>query len=320
MSELQSRTSARARVLVVDDHPTFPKWVSRFLAETFDIVALAADGRQALELNRRLRPDVVVLDVAMPELDGFQTLERLRRESPETRVVFLTMHDDDEFAAAAVNAGALGYVVKSRIASDLITAIDSALAGRLFVPSLISLARVPGVHHAVQLHPDDLSYLDTVGEIVETTLRSGDPVVIVTTEATRAGITRRLQACHLNVSALIERRQYLEHDSPFILSLLVKEGRVDEARLQQYADDFDRFRLSAPGGSGGRLTIVSDVAISLCRNGDFEAALDVERIWNELTGALPFFTVCSYPSDCFEKPAAGDQLSRICAEHSAVIA
>jgi DNA-binding NarL/FixJ family response regulator len=320
MSDLQPRTSARPRVVLADDHPTFLKWVSRFLEGSCDIVGLAADGRQALDLNRRLRPEVVVLDVTMPELDGFETLEHLRRDSPETRVVFLTMHGDDEFVAAAINGGALGYVVKSRIASDLITAIEYARAGRVFVPCLSSLAKVPGVHHALQVHADDRHHLDTVSDLVATTLRSGDPVVIVATEATRAGITHRLQARHLTVSALLERGQYLEHDSPAILSQMVRDGRLDRERLRESADAFDQFRLGAPSGSGGRLTVVSDVAISLCRNGDFGAALDLERFWNELTRALPFFTVCSYPTECFETPAARDQLSRICAEHSAVIA
>src|SRR5688572_13199666 len=132
--------AARPRVLLADDHVPVLESVSRLLAGAFDIVALAGDGRQALDLARRFRPDVVVLDVAMPELDGFQTLEQLRRDGPETRVVFLTMHRDDELVSAAINAGAHGYVLKSRIQLDLIRAIDHALAGRLFVPSLTSLS------------------------------------------------------------------------------------------------------------------------------------------------------------------------------------
>ena len=97
--------AARPRVLLADDHVAFLESVSRLVAPAFDIVALAVDGRQALDLARRLRPDVAVLDVAMPELDGFQTLEQLRRDGLETRVVFLTMHREDEFVSAAINAG-----------------------------------------------------------------------------------------------------------------------------------------------------------------------------------------------------------------------
>jgi len=320
MSDLQPRRSARPRVLLADDHPAFVEWVSRFLAGAFEVVALANDGRQALDLARRLRPDVVVLDVAMPELDGFQTLEHLRRESPQTRVVFLTMHRDDEFIAAAINSGARGYVLKSRISSDLIDAIEHALAGRLYVPCLSSLSTVPGSRHTVHFHRDDAQFLDDVSELVGEILRSGEQVVVVTNEVTRIGIAQRLQARHMDLAMLAERGQYIEHDSALVLAAVMHEGRPDEKRLGEMIHGLDRLRHDGRGGPGSRLTIVGDMTVSLCRNGRFEAALEIERIWNELTRPLPFFTVCTYPVECFEQAATRSQLARLHAEHGAVIA
>jgi DNA-binding NarL/FixJ family response regulator len=168
-------------------------------------VALAGDGRQALDLARRLGPDVVVLDRTTPGLDGFQTLEQLRRDGPETRVVFLTMHRDDDFVSAAINAGARGYVLKSRIHLDLISAIDHALAGRLFVPSLTSLSTVAGSRHTAQFHANDRHFLDEVSQLVDATLRSGEQVVIVTSEATRIGVAQRLRARQMNLAMLAQR-------------------------------------------------------------------------------------------------------------------
>jgi DNA-binding NarL/FixJ family response regulator len=309
---------AKPRVLLADDHPAFLEWVSRRLAAAFDIVARAGDGRQALELARRLRPDVAVLDIAMPELDGFQTLEQLRRDSPDTRVVFLTMHQGDEFVSAAINAGAHGYVLKSRIYLDLISAIDHALAGRLFVPSLTSLAAVAGSRHAVQFHANDRHFLDQVSELVGATLRSGEQVVMWTCEATRIGVAGRLQARQMNLAMLAERGQYVELDSAVALSQMMHGEKPDKERLGEIVHGLDRLRLAGPDGPRSRLTIFGDTSASLCRNGDFEAALEIERMWNELTGPLPFFTVCSYPTDCFEHSAARNQVLRVCAEHSAV--
>ena len=94
-------------------------------------------------------------------------------------------------------------------------------------------------------------------------------------------------------------------------------GEPDKERLAEIIQGLDRLRLAAPNGPG-RLTIVGDMTVSLCRNGDFEAALEFERIWNELTRALPFFTVCSYPIDCFEHEEARNRLPNVCAAHSAV--
>ena len=318
MPAIELAPRARPRVLLADDHIVFLESVSRLLAATFDIVAVAGDGRQALDLAMRLRPDVVVLDVAMPELDGFQTLDQLRRDGSDTRVVFLTMHRDDEFVCAAINAGAHGYVLKSRI-HDLISAIDHALAGRLFVPSLTSLSTVAGSRHTVLFHDNDRHYLDEVSQLVGATLRSGEQVVIVASEATRIGVAQRLQARQMNLARLAERGNYVEQDSALALSQVMHDGRPDKERLAEIVHGLDRLRMAAPNGPRGRLTIVGDLTVSLWRHGDFAAALELERLWNELTHALPFFTVCVYPSDCFVHSAARNQLPNVCAEHNAVI-
>ncbi len=246
---------ARPRVLLADDHHAFLQSVNRLLAAAFDIVALASDGRQALDLARRLRPDVVVLDIAMPHLDGFQTLEQLRRDDPETRVVFLTMHSDNEFVAAAINGGAYGYVLKSRVHLDLISAIDHALAGRLFVPSLTSLSTVAGSRHTVHFHANDSHYLDEISQLVGATLRSGEQVVLLTSDATRIGVAQRLQARQMNLAVLAEREQYVATDSALALSHVMHEGRPDKERVAEMIHGLDLLRLAVPNGPRGRLTI-----------------------------------------------------------------
>ena len=277
---------------------------------------MAADGRQALDLARRLKPDVVVLDIAMPDLDGFQTLRLLRRDDAETRVVFLTMHRDDELVAAAINEGAHGYVLKSRGHLDLINAIDHALAGRLFVPSLASLAPVAGSRHAVQFHANDSRFLDEISQLVGATLRSGEQIVLVTSEATRIGVEQRLQS--LNLAMLAAEGQYVAQDSAQTLLEVMNDGRPDKARLAGLISGLEQLRLAFKQGPQSRLTIVGDMSPSLCLNGEFEAALELEQIWHELTRDLPFFTVCSYPIDCFEHSEARNQLPNVCNEHNAV--
>jgi DNA-binding NarL/FixJ family response regulator len=309
---------ARPRVLLADDYLPFLETVSGLLADAFDIVALAGGGHQALDLARRLRPAVIVLDIAMPDLDGFQTLKQLRRDDPETRVVFLTMHRDDELVAAAIKEGAHGYVLKSRAHLDLISAIEHALAGRLFVPSLTSLTTVPGSRHAVHVHANDSRFLDDVSQFVAATLRSGEQIVMVVSEATRIGVDQRLQARQMNLAMLSERGQYVAEDSALALSQVMIDARPDRRRLAQIINGLDHLRLAFQKRPNGRLTILGDMAVALCRNGNFEAALEIERIWNELTHALPFFTVCSYPIDCFEPSEGRTRLCNVCDEHSAV--
>ena len=308
---------ARPRILLADDHTAFLERVSRFLAVDFDIVAMASDGRQALDLTRRLNPDVVLLDVAMPELDGFQVLQALRQQSPHIKAVFMTMHRDDAFVAAAIEAGAHAYVLKSRISQDLTNAIDHALAGRLFVPSLTSLSAVAGASHTVQFHANDDQFVDDVSELVGTTLRSGNPVVIVASDETRTRVAQRLQARHTNFAVFAEQGQYIEQDSALALSHVMQDGRPEKRRLVDMMQRLERLRLAGPNGPHKRLTIFGDITVALCRKGEFEAALEIERIWHDLTQSLSFLTICSYPAECFQHEGGRDQLSRLCAEHRA---
>jgi DNA-binding NarL/FixJ family response regulator len=309
---------ARPRVLLADDNLDFLESVSRFLAPTFDIVAAATGGREALGLARRLRPDVIVLDVAMPGFNGFETLDQLRRDRPDSRVVFLTMYRDDDFVVAAINAGAYGYVLKSRFHLDLIGAIGHVLAGRLFVPSLTSLSTVAGNGHTVHFHTNDSQFLDELAHFIGTTLRSREQLALIACEATRMGVAERLQARQMNPAMLAERGQYFAQDSVLALSKVLHAGKPIRESLEEIIHGVERFRLAGPNGPRGRLTIVGDMSASLCLNGDFEAAVEVERLWSELTRRLPFFTVCLYPIDCIDHSEHGHHLANVCAAHSAV--
>ena len=158
-------------VLLADDHSLVLESVSAILADDFDIVAAVSDGRQALQASLRLDPDVIVLDVTMPELDGFQTANELKRAGSRATIVFLTMHQADEYVAAAVNSGAQGYVLKTRIHSDLAGALDHAIGGRVVVPSLTSLLAVADANgagqHAAHFRGNGRLYLDDQGQVPE---------------------------------------------------------------------------------------------------------------------------------------------------------
>ncbi len=123
----------RIRVVLADDHEAMLERVAGLLRTECDVVGTVTDGQQALEAARELKPDVLVLDISMPVINGIETAHRLREAGDQTRIVFLTVHDDADFAREAMAAGALGYVIKQRIASDLVTAIKDAHIGRSFL-------------------------------------------------------------------------------------------------------------------------------------------------------------------------------------------
>jgi DNA-binding NarL/FixJ family response regulator len=126
----------RIRVLLADDNEAILDRVMTLLAADCDVVGAVRDGRQALEAVQDLKPDVLVLDISMPVMNGIETAHLLKEAGAKVRIVFLTVHDDPNFAREALETGALGYVLKPRIASDLMAAINEVHAGRTFVSPL----------------------------------------------------------------------------------------------------------------------------------------------------------------------------------------
>jgi DNA-binding NarL/FixJ family response regulator len=134
-----SGSAGRPRVLLADDHPAVLALTAAALADEFLVVGKVGDGQELLAEAARLHPDVIVLDITMPRLDGIEAARQLRRSQQPARLVFLTVHEDADYARAALDAGGLGYVVKARLASDLLPAIRAALADRTFISPTVRL-------------------------------------------------------------------------------------------------------------------------------------------------------------------------------------
>jgi DNA-binding NarL/FixJ family response regulator len=133
----------RARILSADDHEEMRDQIKSLLDPEFEVLDSVADGLALLDAAARLHPDVCLLDISMPVLNGIEAAARLKQCGSASKVVFLTIHEDQDFLEAALNAGASGYVLKRRMALDLRPAIVEALAGRTFVSSCVSLRIKP---------------------------------------------------------------------------------------------------------------------------------------------------------------------------------
>ncbi|HLK67198.1 MAG TPA: response regulator transcription factor [Bryobacteraceae bacterium] len=132
----------RIRILLADDHPMVRQGFKMILSAQSDmeIVGEAGNGREAVEQAEELKPDIVVMDVAMPELNGIEATRRLAASIPHTRVIALSMHKDSVYVREILRAGARGYLLKDSGAGDLVSAIRAVASGEAYLSPAVSNA------------------------------------------------------------------------------------------------------------------------------------------------------------------------------------
>jgi CheY-like chemotaxis protein len=314
----QSNGGAKPRVLLVDDHGHILDAVAASLAGEFEVAAVATDGLQALDTAFRVNPDVIVLDVSMPGMDGFQTFRALENAGSRTPVVFLSMYDADVYVSEAFRCGGKGFVLKSNIARDLSSAIDQALLGGLFAPSLTSLYRLAeGGGHAMQVHGDDESFFDGLATLFDLALRLGDATCVIAPGRIRQSLGDRLRARGWNVGGTDGHKRYLAVDAASALNRFMRNGLPDETRLAEIAAEMEEYRRAVAERETSRLTIFGNMAMLLTADGNTKAATALENCWGRLTRELPLLTICGYSTSCFHG-CVPDVISRIRTEHWAL--
>ncbi len=135
-------TEIKIRVLLVDDHTILRQGLKMLLnaQPDMEVVGEASDGHQAIAEANRLLPDVILMDITMPEMNGIEATRQVRRQRPDMRVLVLTMHENEEYLFQVLRAGAAGYILKEAADTELITAIRAVQSGRFYLsPSAQSM-------------------------------------------------------------------------------------------------------------------------------------------------------------------------------------
>ena len=128
----------RPRLLLADDHPLFLEGVRRLLESKYDVVGTVADGKALVAAAQNLRPDIIVVDISMPEMNGLAAAQIIRKTVPSAKFIVLSVHSDQAYAREAFRGGRRGYVSKRAAGAELLTAIKQVLEGRTYVTPLVS--------------------------------------------------------------------------------------------------------------------------------------------------------------------------------------
>jgi two-component system nitrate/nitrite response regulator NarL len=137
---MPSSRSDRMRILIADDNKYIRDKVVQLLDVDFDVVGTASDGIGAVEAAKLLSPEIIVMDISMPGLSGIDAMAQIKGTQDHIKVVFLTVHDDLDFVRASLDAGGCGYVVKSRLATDLLAAIRRASEDQIFISPCVAIS------------------------------------------------------------------------------------------------------------------------------------------------------------------------------------
>src|SRR5882672_9462403 len=127
---------SRLKILLADDHTMFAQGLESLLRDEFELLATVGNGRDLVAAARRLRPDVIIVDISMPVLNGLDAVRILKDEGTSAKILFLTMYADGGLVAEALRCGAAGYVLKQAAGEELINAIKLVSTGETFITPL----------------------------------------------------------------------------------------------------------------------------------------------------------------------------------------
>lgn len=192
------------RVLIADDHAIVRAGLRALVKGDagLELVGEASGGREALQLTETLRPDILVLDLSMPDLDGIQVTRQIRSSQPDARVLILTVHEDETLAREALRAGAAGYIIKQAAEAELISAIHTVQIGDVYVPPKMlralltepKSASTPGPRPEELLTPRELDVLNLIVRgYTNRQVADELKLSVRTVEGYRANLTEKLE-------------------------------------------------------------------------------------------------------------------------------
>ena len=228
------------RVLVVDDYEPWRRLVCSTLQmrPTCQVISEVSDGLEAVQKAQELQPDLIVLDIGLPTLSGIDAAKQIRTQAPQSKILFLSETRSWDIVTEALRSGGSGYVVKSKAASELLSAVEAVLHGKPFLS--VGLPDLEAIHledecaaspvrrenvvvtsttqslenpsREIRLYSDDAAFVDGFAGSIATALKSGNVAIVVGTESQRAGIFEKLSSDGVDVAAAIERKRYVPLD------------------------------------------------------------------------------------------------------------
>jgi DNA-binding NarL/FixJ family response regulator len=316
----------KIKILVVEDYEPFRRFVVSALQERDEfLVTEAFDGLQAVQAAEEHQPDLILLDIGLPKLNGLKAAVRIRKTAPHSRILFVSQERSFAVVQHALHSGALGYVHKTRIPTELLPAIESVLAGRQFVSSGLEVrefteptnAQAANCHE-VQFYSEDAVFLASVADFIASALKAGNPAIVMATKSHREGLIRRLTSDGFDIDAAIHQGTYISLDAADMLSRIMVGGQPDGVRFSTGLSNLIQQASEAAKTEHPRIALCGECVGLLCEEGNANAAIQLEKVGNKLIKTHDVDILCAYPLSVFHGDEQRHLFDNVCKEHSAV--
>jgi len=314
-------------VLVVDDHESFRKLIASMLqqSEDFQIIGQALDGLEAVQKAEELRPDLILLDISLPKLNGMEAARRIRKLVPKAKILFFSQESSPDVVREASKVGAMGYVHKPRIHSDLLPALEAVLGGKQLVSSNLegwesreSMPAPAPQPHEILFYSDDVVLLDSLTRFIATALRAGNPAIVIATKSHLDCLHQALKAEGLDVDGASQQGTYIALDEAHSFYAIMVDGLPVPARFFATLGGLMEAATKAASAEHPRVSFCGEGIGLLWAEGKTDAAIRLEQLCNDLAKKHEIDMLCLYPSSSSDGKEDQDSFKRVCEEHSAV--
>jgi DNA-binding NarL/FixJ family response regulator len=315
------------RILITDDFKDWRRQVrSLFQARSaWQVIAEASDGSEAVQKAEELKPDLILLDIGLPNVNGIEAARRIRQLSPNSKIIFLSQNNNVDIVRAALSTGARGYVRKTDVKKELLPAVDAVLSGKQFVSSSLkgyeltdSAGEKLPHRHEVQFYSEGAVFLDAIAHFIAVALEAGDAAIAVINESHRDGLVLRLKAQGLDVDAAIQEGRYIQLDAAKTLSTFMIYDMPDAARFVEVVGGLIEAAAKAVKREHCRVVACGECSPLLWAQGKPDAAIRVEQLWDEVGRTFGVDILCGYALSSFHGEEDEHVFQRIYAEHSAI--
>jgi DNA-binding NarL/FixJ family response regulator len=325
------------RILVVDDFEDWLRQVRLLLQSRPEcqVIAEASDGSEAVQKAEELKPDLIVLDVGLPNLSGIEAARQIRQRSPSSKIIFLSQNSDLDVVRAALGTGALGYVCKTDAGRELLPAMDAVLRSMQFVSSSLKgheftdslkgheFSASPGEEkaphrHEVLFYSDDTILLDRATHVIAVALKAGDAAIVLATKSHRDSLLQRLKAKGVDTDGALHQGTYVSLDAADTLSTIMVNDLPDPVRFFGGIGGFIEAAARAAKSEESRVVMFGEAVALLQAEGNADAAIRFEQLGNDLPKTHKVDILCAYSLSNFHGHENKRVFESICAEHSAV--